>query len=279
MSEKNADHLAKQLNALFGVQDDSPLGWTAIFIGGGAAASLVWLIQRTNQKGAKPLQPWVWPAVIAAIAMLVIGAFLVWWRARRVRLQEAAREREVLESAAERLREKMELPSLINFNRVLLDRYHGIATEQATKAYRSSRFAMGVGLVILVVAFAAGWRLNAQGDRLFVGTVAMVGSAFTAYLSRTYMQTYERALQQLNEYFNQPVLNGYFLTAERIADSLPEDRRVAMLEQVLADVLESGKEMHRGSLAASAAQVGATKPGRLRRTAQAGAQVPAQQSQ
>ncbi|MET9386990.1 hypothetical protein ABZY09_39750 [Streptomyces sp. NPDC002928] len=182
--------------------------------------------QSATASAAEPLPSWVWPVALGATALLVAIGCWAYWLVVKERLMESARERRAVESAADRLREKMELPSLVDFNRVLLDQYHGIATEQASKAYRSSRFAMGVGLGILVVAFVAGWRLNAQGDRLFVGSVAAVGTAFTAYLSRTYMQTYERALQQLNQYFNQPVLNGYFLTAERIADRLAAEHQL-----------------------------------------------------
>ncbi|WP_369185846.1 hypothetical protein [Streptomyces sp. Y1] len=146
----------------------------------------------------------------------------------------------------------MELASLVNFNRVLLDRYHGIATEQATKAYRSSQVAMAVGLAILVAAVLAGWNFQGSADRIFVGSAAAIGTAFTAYLSRTYMQTYERALQQLNQFFNQPVLNGYFLTAERMSEQLPAERRAAILERIIDDVLESGKEMHLASTSTTA---------------------------
>ncbi|MFE4421290.1 hypothetical protein [Streptomyces sp. NPDC056817] len=237
------------------------------------------LKQAKGQPASDPLPSWVWPAVLLGLMAVVAAGIGVYWLVSKARIKEAERERKILESAADRLREKMELPSLVDFNRVLLDQYHGIATDQATKAYRSSRVAMNVGLFILVVAFVAGWRYNAQGDRLFVGSVATVGTAFTAYLSRTYMQTYERALQQLNQYFNQPVLNGYFLTAERIADSLSPDRRAEVLERVVDDVLESGKEMHRSATAVTLAQPITAKPRRRRRAAQPEAQVPAQQTQ
>ncbi|MFG2267102.1 hypothetical protein [Streptomyces sp. NPDC048720] len=92
------------------------------------------------------------------------------------------------------------------------------------------------------------------------------------------MQTYERALQQLNQYFNQPVLNGYFLTAERIAESLPRDRRSEVLERVVADVLESGKEMHRNATGGNSAATNASKPRRRARVSQAETSIPAQQT-
>ncbi|MGW5587095.1 hypothetical protein [Streptomyces sp. NPDC003857] len=230
---------------------------------------------------SEPLPSWVWPSVAGAAAVLVASGFWGYWLTRRAKLKEAERERMALESAADRLRERMELPSLVDFNRVLLDRYHGIATDQAKKAYNASRFAMGIGLAILVAAFFAGWQLNAQGDRLFVGSFAAVGTAFTAYLSRTYMLTYERALQQLNQYFNQPVLNSYFLTAERIADRLPKGSEFQheILVRIMGDVLESGKEMHRIVTASSSPRTNASKPHARRCEAQQEATIPEQQSQ
>lgn len=223
---------------------------------------------------------WFGPALlILAVFAVVCGVILGYIYIRdlkEARLQET-QERE---SRLERLSQKMELPSLVESNRLLLDKYHIIATDQAKKAYHSSRIAMGVGLTILVVAFFAGWRLNAQGDRLFIGSIAAVGSTFTAYLSRTYMQTYERTLQQLNQYFNQPVLNGYFLTAERIAAALPPDRKAELLERVVDDVLESGKEMHRSSTSASKPeQANPPRRPRRRRAAQGDATIPTQQTQ
>jgi hypothetical protein len=89
------------------------------------------------------------------------------------------------------------------------------------------------------------------------------------------MQTYERALQQLNQYFNQPVLNGYFLSAERIAASLPAERQADVLERVVQDVLESAKEMHRNTAAEKAATA-AAKP-RRRSPKEQQATVPPQQ--
>ncbi|MFJ3248486.1 hypothetical protein [Streptomyces sp. NPDC086782] len=81
----------------------------------------------------------------------------------------------------------------------------------------------------------------------------------------------------LNLHFNQPVFNGYFLTAERIAASLPEDRRTDILERVVADVLDSGKEMHPTVTANTTPS--RPKPGRRRHAVQAEATLPAQHTQ
>ncbi|MET8956993.1 hypothetical protein ACWEQN_38690 [Streptomyces sp. NPDC004129] len=222
---------------------------------------------------------WVWPVVLVFLAIVILAVVWLYWTAVQGKLKEAEQERKARESAADRLREKTELNSLIHYNQLLLDEYHLIATKQATKAYSSSRRAMNIGVLIFIVAFVASWRLTAQGDRLFVGTLATVGTAFTTYLSRTYMQTYERALQQLNQYFNQPVLNGYFLAAERIAAMLPDDRQDEAMERIVGDILESGKEMHRGILNANTARTTLSNPPRSRRVPGEVSSVPAQQAE
>lgn len=201
------------------------------------------------------MPPYLLPCVSAVVGILCLSLVMLHWISSKRKEAESERERTALESAADRLREKMELPSLVSYNQALLDRYHGLATDQADKAYRSSRYAMGVGLMLLVGAVGIGWQDSAQGDRLFIGSAAAVGTAFSGYLSRTYMQTYDRALGQLNRYFDQPVLNGNFLTAERMSESLPEEHRVAMMETVIAQVLENGLVMQNDSRSRSAKTV------------------------
>ena len=68
----------------------------------------------------------------------------------------------------------------------------------------------------------------------------MIGGALSGFLSRTYIRVYERALQQLNQYFNQPLLNSYLLSAERIIGEMSVEARDCAYEAVLQRLLESG---------------------------------------
>ncbi|SHM97835.1 TRADD-N-associated membrane domain-containing protein [Actinacidiphila paucisporea] len=154
----------------------------------------------------------------------------------------AERERQV-EQAAKRLRENMELPAIVEFNRVLLDQYHDIATRQANKSFRSGLAAMGVGMAVIAGAAALSFTLSRTSEQLVVGGVAALGSALSGYLGRTYMMVYKQALAQMNHYFNQPVLNGYFLAAERIANNLEASgQREEALRQIVTSVLEAGNQ-------------------------------------
>ncbi len=159
----------------------------------------------------------------------------------------------------------MELASLVNFNRVLLEKYHGIATRQANKSFVSSLIAMGVGLAVLVGAFVASMQYNALGERVFIGSLAALSTVFIGYLSKTFLAVYDRSLQQLNQYFNQPVLNGYFLTAERIAERLDDPLKQELTARIVVDVLETGKEMHQLSVSRATAPKSRPKVTRQRK--------------
>ncbi|MEW1635279.1 hypothetical protein AB0469_14490 [Streptomyces sp. NPDC093801] len=231
-----------------GIITSRTLGRIAIFAGSVAmmAASGGLVIVATDHKNQAhdPLPVWfltVMGAVVLLLAIAFVAALVVRERAKAAVRRE---ERERLENAAEHLQEKMELASLVNFNRILLERYHGIATKQANKSFYSSIAAMIVGLLVLVVAFIASMHFNALGERIFIGSLALVSTAFVGYLSKTFMVVYDRSLQQLNQYFNQPVLNQYFLSAERVVDRLEPPMRDELLAQIAKDVLATGKKMH-----------------------------------
>jgi len=191
---------------------------------------------------------WFWTFLLLVVGLLTLGA--IWYGIRSYRWEqeeykavkaERKREAEVFESAVDRLREKMALPNLIELNRLMLNNYHGIATEQAESSFRSSRRAMWCGFVWLLACFSAALFIPVStGVQILVGALAVVGGALSGFLSRTYIRVYERALQQLNQYFNQPLLNSYLLSAERLIGEMSEKTRDHAYEAVLQRLLESG---------------------------------------
>jgi len=191
---------------------------------------------------------WFWIVLLVLVGPLAFGA--IWYGVRSYRWRqeeykavkaERMREAEVFESAVDRLREKMALANLIELNRLMLDNYHGIATEQAESAFRSSRRAMWCGFVWLLACFSAVLFIPVPtGVQILVGGLAVIGGALSGFLSRTYIRVYERALQQLNQYFNQPLLNSYLLSAERIIGEMSVEARDCAYEAVLQRLLESG---------------------------------------
>jgi hypothetical protein len=187
---------------------------------------------------------WVWIALLGlgAAVIGILAWFLVQkYRAERAesaaRLEEAKRERDAIELAMERLREKMALPSLVELNRIMLDQYHGIATDQAAKSYRSSQRAMWLGFSALVVSFFSALAVQQPDFRIAAAVFGASGSALAAFLSRTYLRVYERSLEQLNRYFNQPLLNSYYLTAERLAEGLGANAKNEATREIVRHLL------------------------------------------
>ncbi|WP_285566568.1 MULTISPECIES: TRADD-N-associated membrane domain-containing protein [unclassified Streptomyces] len=246
------------------IRQESPvLGAAGLAVAAGAGAVL--LADDPGKSEADPIPGWLLVTLAGTVTVVVFAAVIA--IILRERRKAAARrdEQARLDNAADNLRERMELASLVNFNRVLLEKYHGIATRQANKSFVSSLIAMGVGLAVLVGAFVASMQYNALGERVFIGSLAALSTVFIGYLSKTFLAVYDRSLQQLNQYFNQPVLNGYFLTAERIAERLDDPLKQELTARIVVDVLETGKEMHQLSVSRATAPKSRPKVTRQRK--------------
>lgn len=196
---------------------------------------------------------WVIAVLITMCILMIFAIFMGLLYRFREEASERRAEQERVDNAVEHLRERMELASLIEFNRVLLEAYHRIATRQANKAFLSGLVAMCVGLLVLVGSFAASMQFNALGERIFIGSLAALSTAFIGYISKTFLAVYDTSLQQLNHYFNQPVLNGYYLTAERIAGGLDDELRQELTAKIVMNILETGREMSQLSVSRTAA--------------------------
>ena len=89
----------------------------------------------------------------------------------RAELVRTEREQDAIESAIDRLREKMSLPSLVELNRLMLDKYHEIATNQAERSFRSSQRAMWYGFAGLA-CFSVGFTLPSRQATILLGSFA-----------------------------------------------------------------------------------------------------------
>ncbi|MEU9397455.1 hypothetical protein AB0D86_46700 [Streptomyces sp. NPDC048324] len=125
---------------------------------------------------------------------------------------------------------------LLEFNRQQVLRYHQIVTKQASHSFRSGQVAATVGLVAVGVCLWVGLKNPGTEIKWFSGAIAGIGATVSGYINRTYMRMYERSVQQLSQYFDQPVVTGYFLTAERMAKqtSLSPDLQKSIINSVLA---------------------------------------------
>ncbi|MGC5400727.1 hypothetical protein ACPXCP_33910 [Streptomyces sp. DT20] len=124
---------------------------------------------------------------------------------------------------------------LLEFNRQQVLRYHQIVTKQADHSFRAGQAAAASGLIVMGICLWVGLNQPGVDVKWFSGAIAGVGAAVSGYINRTYMRMYEKSIQQLGQYFDQPVVTGYYLTAERMAKSFEssETSRTAIISAVL----------------------------------------------
>ncbi|WP_263447302.1 hypothetical protein [Streptomyces olivaceus] len=187
-------------------------------------------------------------ALIFGVAMaFVVGFAIPWFVTRQTYMkhqnehftERIKAERERHQQAMEQLRKTTQLVTLMELNQDQIKTYHDIVTEQAEKSFKSARNAMTAGLLLLVAAAAGGVKVPVEEIRWFIGALAMFSTMFSAYLSRTYLMLYRESISQLNRYFDQPVQNSYYLTAERLAAGLEGESAQSVRKQIMDQVLET----------------------------------------
>ncbi|MBQ1101297.1 hypothetical protein KBY55_36045 [Streptomyces sp. b94] len=199
--------------------------------------------------GEIDLAPLMWAGTAGIVALFILGAFYLITQRQymknqneRFAVQLKARE-EYHRQALDKLRKTTELATLMELNQGQIDEYHRIVTDQADKAFKSSRTAMGVGLFLLVCAAFGGVYVPLEEIRWFIAALAAFSTLLSGYLSRTYMTLYRESISQLNRYFDQPVLNSYYLTAERLTQGLDREHVVEVRRQIIGEVLATSARL------------------------------------
>lgn len=188
---------------------------------------------------------------IGAVAAASLGFGIPWLLARRKYMKNQNKEFEERIKAEkayyrqnlENLKKATELATLMQLNQGQIKTYHDIVTDQADKSFKSSRVAMGLGMFLLAAAAVGGAFVPIEQVRWFIGALAAFSTLLSGYLSRTYLSLYRDSIGQLNRYFDQPVLNSYYLTAERLMEGLDKSQQVEMRVQVIREVLSNGARM------------------------------------
>jgi hypothetical protein len=69
-------------------------------------------------------------------------------------------------------------------------------------------------------------------------SISTIGGATGAYITKTFLDIHRLSLSQLNFYFRQPVVNSHVLTAQRLAELLPQGAaRQQAYEKILANIV------------------------------------------
>jgi hypothetical protein len=125
-------------------------------------------------------------------------------------------------------------------NDSLIATYHQMTVRQSSTSFRNSQVAMGVGLAILVAGTLFLREAANPTVQLLIGGLTALGSTFTAYLSKTFLRSHERALEQVNYLFSQPLVSHYLEYSRQIAKDLSTiELRDSSLVKIVDRSLES----------------------------------------
>lgn len=181
--------------------------------------------------------------VITLLLLIGLGGWIYYFNvmsSARAEFEERQRDdaQANVDAAAEDVLREDSLLALLRLNREQMKQYHLVSLQQASGAYRMSQAAMSAGLAVLVVGGGlAVTVLRESVDKITIAVLTGLGSAISAYIGNTYLQTYKKTLAQLNFYFRQPLVSSYYLHAERMVKDLAKDERDPVTVDLIRNIM------------------------------------------
>lgn len=169
---------------------------------------------------------------------LFIWGFTGYSKARAIYYEDRERAaRGEVDRAIDDITGPDDLLGLIRANRKQMDAYDSLARSQAETSYRASLVAMTAGLVLIATGVAVAIFADSTSTKYAAAIVTAVGAATGGYISRTFLTVQRGATEQMNYYFQQPLVQSYLLSAERLVGLMPTESRGSQLELVLKAAL------------------------------------------
>lgn len=179
-------------------------------------------------------------AIYGALALLVAllaNAYILLFR--RLELRRQLRGRLIVEAAQEALQSveesvfskisssasELELSSLWDATHKRLNLYHSIATEQAQISFRRANAAMIIGFVIVGLSIPIALISNGIATSISISLLGAIAAALSAFIGQTFIRSQETAADHLRAYFLQPLEFSRYLVAERLLNTLGEERK------------------------------------------------------
>jgi hypothetical protein len=138
--------------------------------------------------------------------------------------------------------DELSLESVFVNNRSAVERYHHLTQAQAEKAFNNCQAAMMVGLGLLVLGGIVILSGVPTPTKITVGVLTGIATLVSGYVTRTFLRTYSDTITQMNKLYQQPVVSGYLIHAERVAMSLGDARENA-LETLISECVNAARSV------------------------------------
>ncbi|GGK32619.1 TRADD-N-associated membrane domain-containing protein [Nocardia camponoti] len=179
------------------------------------------------------------PLLIFGAVVAVIGPVIFWVviAALEDSASKSAGAREALNQAVENVSSPNDLLKLMEVNRRQMEAYDIQARSQGRTSHWSSLLAMTAGLGIVAVGMWIAVTADETATKYAAAIIAAVGTGTGGYIAKTFIQVNTTAQQHVRFYFEQPLVQSYLLTAERVIERLPESERGPQYALVVAAAL------------------------------------------
>lgn len=239
--------------------------WLWWFVAGALLIAVpIWLNLHTDVNGnAAPTKKDMAGAAAFALAAILCAIAGAWVRINGHRTWVARaleNSRRDLVTASQVVEANSTPENLSTYNRKWLLLYHDVTLAQATSAYRFAQMSAVAGFAVLIAGGVSAIIVGDTAAKATSATLTGVASVLAAYISRTFKATYERTLVQLEHFFEQPLIDSYILTAERLCAKDPPAVRATFLHGLLDHAVRGALAWGQARAAAPEGQTAATRP-------------------
>ncbi len=120
-----------------------------------------------------------------------------------------------------------------------IELYQQQTRNRASWSFIFAIFAMFLGMGF--VFWGGSFVLSAEGaDYTTAGaSISAIGGGISAYIAKTFLDVHKLSLTQLNQYFQQPVINEHILMAQKLTDAIDDEEfRKKSYEKIINSITE-----------------------------------------
>lgn len=222
------------------------IGWLVIFLALATVFITLGVVIATSsgELGLDPRQKTLGITACAIISLITLAwamAGPAMMRARRQLRERERAARDRAKQALEELADATSLAELLKANRKQIIAYDELARAQSKEAFRNSQIAISIGLTALVTGGLAAVVIPNTTAKITTASLTAIAGMLSGYIGKTFLRVYERTQQQLTFFFQQPLINSYVLSAERLIDAhiKDKDQEVSrIIERILAVLVQ-----------------------------------------
>lgn len=148
-----------------------------------------------------------------------------------------ARAQGAADKAIEEVTDPDDLLGLMRANKKQMEAYDALARSQASTAYVASMIAGAIGLLAIVAGVLVVVFTGDASTKYAAAFLTAAGTATSGYVAKTFIRVQDGTMDQMRFYFQQPLVQSYLLSAERLVSHLPEDRKGEQYERVIGALI------------------------------------------